>query len=99
MSQEPTTADLVELGDRFLEAVNRRDFDAVMCLFAADAVLDMSTGGLGPYEGAAAIREFLSEWTGAYEEIEGTAEEILVFDNGVTFSVIVQKGRPVGSSG
>ncbi len=35
----------------------------------------------------------------SYEEYEFEAEEILDLGNGVGFRVLVQKGRPVGSSG
>ena len=98
MSQEPTTPDLVELGQRMFEAANRRDFDAVLSFFAPDAVWE--TVGLGTtFEGVAAIRGFWQDWWAGYEELWVELEEPLDLGNGVTFGVVVTKGRPVGSSG
>ena len=98
MSEESTTPDLVDLGRRFLEAANRRDFDAMLSFFAPDAVWD-TLGGLGTFEGHGAIRAFWEDWYSSYEEAEIEPEEMLDLGNGVTFAVLVQKGRPVGSGG
>ncbi len=54
---------------------------------------------MGRFEGLPAIRGFLEDWWGAYEEFEAKAEEVLDLGNGVTFATILQAGRPVGSSG
>ena len=97
MSQESTTPDLVELGRRFVEAGNRRDIDAVMSHFAPDPVWE-SMGMATRFEGVAAIRGFYEDFIGAYEEYRAEPEEILDLGNGVTFSVIVQQGRFVGST-
>jgi ketosteroid isomerase-like protein len=51
------------------------------------------------FEGVAAIREFLGDFVGAYDEFGVEAEEILDLGNGVTLAVVDQKGRPHGSSG
>jgi ketosteroid isomerase-like protein len=100
MSQESTTPDPVELARRSVEAADRGDIDAILRTYAPDAVWDMNPlGGLGTYEGHPAIRRFLEDWHGNYEELEFAPEEILDLGNGVIFSVIAQKGRPVGSSG
>jgi ketosteroid isomerase-like protein len=97
MPEESTTPDLVELGERFLEAVNRRDLDAALSFFAPDAV--WATIGLGTtFEGVAAIHVFWQDWWASYEELRIEPEEILDLGNGVTFSVIVQQGRLVGST-
>jgi ketosteroid isomerase-like protein len=96
--EESMTPDLVELGRRFLEAASRGDFEAMLSFFAANAVWD-TLGGLGTFEGHAAIRDFWEDWYSNYEELEIEPEEIVDLDNGVTFAVLVQKGRPVGSSG
>jgi ketosteroid isomerase-like protein len=98
MSDESTTPDLVELGSRFLEAANRRDFDAMMGFFAPDAVWE----GMAlrtPFQGIAAIRGFWHDWWAGYEELWFGQEEVLDLGNGVVFSVVVQKARLVGSSG
>jgi ketosteroid isomerase-like protein len=99
MPEESTTADLVELQKRFTEAAHRRDLDAIMAFYAPDAVYDMSPMGMGVFEGQAAARGFLEDWFASYEEYEFEAEEILDLGNGVVFRVLIQKGRPVGSSG
>ena len=52
MSEESTTPDLVELSRRALEAVNRRDFDAMMSFYALDAVYHGTE--IGTFDGAAA---------------------------------------------
>jgi ketosteroid isomerase-like protein len=98
MPPEPTTSDLVARVHRLLEASNRGDVDTAMSFFDPDAVWE--TRGLGTsFEGVTAIRDFVEDWTGAYEEFETVNEEFLDLGNGVTFSVAVARGRPVGSRG
>jgi ketosteroid isomerase-like protein len=100
MSQEPTTPDPVELARRGIEAADRGDFDAILRTYAPDAVWDLNPlGGLGTFEGEVAIRGFWKDWYSSYEELEIEPEEILDLGNGVILSVVIQKGRPVGSSG
>lgn len=96
MPEEPTTPDLVELVGRAFEAANRRDLDAVASSFAEDATFD---GRVDTFEGRAAIRSFLEDWFGAYEEWEVGLEEVRDLGNGVVFAVVVQNGRPAGSAG
>jgi uncharacterized protein (TIGR02246 family) len=98
MSQESTTPDLVELVQRAIEAANRRDLDAVITSFAPDAVFEGR--GLGDiFEGRPAIRNFLEDWFGTYEELVIGLEEVSDLGNGVVFAVVTQDGRPVGSAG
>ena len=66
MSEESTTPDLVELVRRVTEAVNRRDFDAVMSFYAPDAVLRLTE--IGTFDGGAAIRGLFEDMMGSYEE-------------------------------
>ena len=99
MPEESTTPDLVERQKRLTEAGNRRDLDAMMAFYAPDGVYDMSPVGMGVFEGQAAARGFIEDWWASYEEHEFEAEEILDLGNGVGFRVLIQKGRPVGSSG
>jgi uncharacterized protein (TIGR02246 family) len=96
MSEDSTTPDLVELVGRAFEAANRRDLDAVVSSFAEDATFD---GRVDTIEGRAAIRSFIEEWFGAYEELEFGLEEVRDLGNGVVFAVVVQNGRPAGSAG
>jgi ketosteroid isomerase-like protein len=69
-----------------------------MNLFASDGVWDMSHGGAPVIEGRDAIRAFLEEWLGAYEEYEQEVEDLRDLGNGVTFAVFLQRGRPAGSN-
>jgi ketosteroid isomerase-like protein len=98
MSEESTTPDLVELTRRQFEAVNRRDLDAVMSLCPPDGVYD-TAHGLGTFEGPVAIRGFLEEWWGAFEELRFELEEVMDLGNGVVFAVVCQDARPAGSAG
>ena len=98
MSQKSTTPDLVELTSCFLEAVNRRDFDAGISFYAPDAVFE--SVGLGTsFEGLTAIRGFWEDMTVAYEEFEFRPQEILDLGNGVVFGVDRTSTRLVGSTG
>jgi uncharacterized protein (TIGR02246 family) len=96
MSEEFTTPDLVELVGRAFEAANRRNLDAVASSFAEDATFD---GRVDTLEGRAAIRSFLEEWFGSYEELEFGLEEVRDLGKGIVFAVVIQNGRPVGSAG
>jgi uncharacterized protein (TIGR02246 family) len=98
MSEESTTPDLVELVGTAFEAANRRDLDAVASSFAEDATFDGRALG-DHFEGRAAIRSFLEDWFGTYEELEFGLEEVRDLGNGVVFAVVVQNGRPAGSAG
>jgi uncharacterized protein (TIGR02246 family) len=96
MAEESTTPDLLELVGRAFEAANRRDLDAVASSFAEDATFE---GRVGDFDGRTAIRSFLEDWFGTYEELEFGLEEVRDLGNGVVFAVVVQNGRPAGSGG
>ena len=96
MSKEFTAPDPVELVRKQLEALDRGDLDGVMSSVAEDAVLD---GRADLIEGRAAIRGFLEEWFGAYEELDFELEEVSHLGGGVVFAVVIQDGRLVGSDG
>ncbi len=96
--EESTTPDLVELMGRAFEAANRRDLDAVASSFAEDATFDGRALG-DHFEGRAAIRSFLEDWFGAYEELEVGLEKVRDLGNGIVFAVVIQNGRLVGSAG
>jgi uncharacterized protein (TIGR02246 family) len=98
MSEESTTPDLVELVRGWFEAGNRRDLDAVTSSFAPDAILDGRVVG-DHFEGRAAIRSFLEEWFGTYEELEFGLEDVRDLGKEVVFAVVIQNGRPVSSAG
>jgi limonene-1,2-epoxide hydrolase len=99
VSEDPTIPNLVDRYRRSVEAANRGDFDAAMSSFGPDPVWDMSPAGVGTFNGAAAIRGFLEDWIAAYEEFEIDAEEIADLGNGVTYAVLLQRGRPIGGRG
>ena len=97
MPEKSTTPDQAELARRQIEAVNRRDMDALMSVCPPDGVYDTSPSGLGVFEGPAAIRAFLQEWWDAFEDLRFELEEAVDLGSGVTFSVVRQDARPVGS--
>jgi ketosteroid isomerase-like protein len=51
------------------------------------------------FDGRAAIRSFIEDWFGTYEELEFGLEEARDLGNGVVFAVVVQNSRPAGSGG
>src|ERR1700746_929286 len=99
MAEESTTPDLVERWRQASEAAERGEFEAVMSVYAPDAVWDASLPGVGTLKGMAAIRSFLEDWFGDYEEYEYQQEEGIDLGNGVVFVVGRVDGRPAGSTG
>jgi ketosteroid isomerase-like protein len=95
MAQESRTTDFVALARRFAEVFNNGDFDAVMSRYSPNAVWDATGMGLVTYEGHAAIREFLKEWFGFFEQSHLTLEEI----TDIIFTTCLLTGRMKGSSG
>jgi ketosteroid isomerase-like protein len=93
MPEVSTTPGPVELTRRAFEVVNQRDIDAVMSLFAPDAVLD---GRVEVCEGRPAIRAFLDGWFGSFAELRMEGEDVVVLDNWVVLAVVKQQGRLVG---
>jgi ketosteroid isomerase-like protein len=103
MPEESTAPDLEEAVRRAFEALNRGDVDVAICVFRPDAVWDASAvatveGGT-EHKGLAAIRKLLEEWMGSFEDFEVVREEFRDLGNGVTLTVNLQKGRPLGSIG
>jgi ketosteroid isomerase-like protein len=96
MSEESTTPDQVELVRDLVDALDRCDVDTFVSFNAPDAVLEAA---VGRFEGVAAITGFIEDWLANYEGFAATLEEVRDLGNGVTFSVIRQQGRLVGSSG
>jgi ketosteroid isomerase-like protein len=79
-----------------VEALDRVDLDGVMNSVAEDVVLD---GRVESLEGRAAIRGFLDDWFGAYEELGFELKEVSDLGGGVVFALAIQDGRPVGGDG
>ena len=99
MIEESTTPDLVRIARQAYEAMSRGDFDAVMSLFAADAVYDLSGAGLGTFEGEEAIRGFIEDWHRSWEDRRYEEEELLDLWHGVLLGVVRESGRLVGGHG
>jgi ketosteroid isomerase-like protein len=98
-SEDSTSADLVLLTQRIVDAGNARDVDAMLRFYAPDSVWDMSAVGLGTFEGREAIRGLFEDWFGAYEDYAQEAQEICDLGNGVTFGIFVMRGRSAGGAG
>jgi ketosteroid isomerase-like protein len=96
MSEAATTHDVVELVRGFFEALNRRDIDALMNFHTSDATWDASTTAAGAFEGAAAVKGFLTDWYSAFDDWSGEPEELRDLGNGVVFASVRWSGRPVG---
>ncbi len=99
MSEETTTPDLVELSRRAWDYSSDQNWEAVLGLFAPEAIFDMTPVGLGVYQGAAAIQAFFEDWRSGYVEFETCVDELFDLGNGVILSEARQKGRLAGSAG
>jgi ketosteroid isomerase-like protein len=92
MAEESARPELVELVCKQVEALDRGDLDGVMSSVTDDVVLD---GRFEVVEGRAAIRDFLDEWFGVYEDLDFELEEVSHLGGGVVFAVVSQDGRLV----
>src|SRR5262245_8926668 len=102
MPEEHTTPDLEESVRRSIEALNRRDFDAALSLYMPDAVLELSSLGMaaleeGPLVGHEAMRRFWEHLIESFQDFEFEGADFHDLGSGVTFGVLVQRGRPHGS--
>ena len=97
--EESATPDLVRLARQGYAAMSRGDLDAVMSLFAADAVYDASIVGIGTFVGAEAVRGFVEDWRRSWEDYRYEEEELLDLGHGVMLSVVRESGRLVGGNG
>ncbi len=96
MSDETATADLVELVRRTFDAFCDGDLDAVTSTFATDA--EWKSVGLGTsFKGTPAIRGFLAEWRGRYEDYEIELTEIQDLGSGVVLVKSSQSGSLLDS--
>jgi ketosteroid isomerase-like protein len=98
MSEASNMPDPAELARLQIEAVNRRDFDALLPYAAPNIIYDTSPSGFGVYEGEAAIREFIESYWQTFDELSFELEEFVDLGNGVTFAVNRQHALPAGSS-
>jgi ketosteroid isomerase-like protein len=91
VSQESTTPRLVERARLAIDAIGDHDLDAAMSFYAPHAVVEAV---VGRFEGLAAIRGFLDEWLGSYEEFQAEAEEVIALGNGVLVRCVRDGGPP-----
>ena len=94
MAEEFTTADVVRLTRALAEA---QGVEATMRFFGPQSVYDMSRFGLPVFEGYPAIRSFIEDWYGSYQEADDDLQEIVGLGNGVVFSAVRETARPSGS--
>jgi ketosteroid isomerase-like protein len=99
MMQSHGGADALTLTRRSFELADERDYDALMELFAADSVWDVSPWGLGSHTGLRAIRHFFQDWMGGFDEYAVEVEEMTDVGNGVVFVIAEQFARSAGSRG
>lgn len=98
MPEELTKPDPAELARLLVEAVNRRDVDALLARASPDIVYDTTPSGFGVYRGAAAIREFVEGYWKMFDELSFELEEFTDLGSGVTLAVNRQHARPAGSN-
>jgi ketosteroid isomerase-like protein len=97
MSEESATPDLLELGRRIFDAGRHADVDGLMGFYRSDVVIEVPDAGL-TFEGLTEIRHFFEDFFGLWEDLVSELEVLLDLGNGVTLSVISNRGRPVGST-
>jgi ketosteroid isomerase-like protein len=99
MPEESTTPDLEKLAQRWFDAANCRDVEAVASLTAHDVVWDRSRLGLEIAQGRDAVLQLLTTMWQPFDELRLEEEEVTEFGNGVGLIVLHQRGRPAGSIG
>jgi ketosteroid isomerase-like protein len=99
MSEESTTPDLGELTRHLFSSVNQGDLDRMMGFFGPYSLWDVTPWGLGAHSGTAAIRGFLENWIGSFDEYRVEVEEMLGLDNGVVLVIATQYAHSAGSRG
>ena len=99
MPEESTTPDPEERWQRFAYAINARDFDGAAAAYRPDAVWDGSATGVGVFEGREAIRSFIEDWYGAYQDFEQVIEEFRDLGDDVALVVTLHRAHLPGSGG
>jgi len=98
MSEKSTTPDLVEITRGLYAAANRRDVVAMLGYCAREAVLDGTDMGFGKFEGTGAIRAFIEDWWGSYEEYESLPDEIVQISDDLVLGLNNLVGRLPGTT-
>lgn len=99
MPEETETSELIKRTYAVYAALNSRNFDAVVGMFGAAAVWDVSRWGLGAKSGLDAIRQFLEDWFGSLDEYEVEVREIHDLGGGIIWAQVLQTARRAGSRG
>ena len=86
------TPDLAELFRQGFEALDGRDFDAIMSSYARGAVFDVSALGIGRFEGGI-IRRHFEDWESPVRGVRDRFGGVPEIGNGVVFAVARQTGR------
>jgi ketosteroid isomerase-like protein len=60
-------------------------------------VWDFNAWGIGTFKGRPAIRRFLEDWLGSYEEYRAERDETLDLGHGVVFIAYRERARPAAS--
>jgi ketosteroid isomerase-like protein len=89
-------ADPIELTVGVYDALNGRDFDALVAKFAPDSVWDVSRWGLGTHAGRGAISKFLHDWFGSLDRYEVRVHDMHHLGNGVVYATVLQIGHGGG---
>ncbi len=95
MSEESRTPDPVELVRRLSDAVGGIDAGALIRYFAPDAVF---LTGVGRFEGRDAIRGYVEDFNGSYDERTFASDEVHDLGNGVVWFPATITGRLRGTS-
>jgi hypothetical protein len=97
VSQESTTPDVEALTRETWKYFSDGDLDGLMRVFGPESLV-LGTG-LGTFEAPTAIRRYFEDWRSSYEDFGAYVEEVRDLGSGVTFAVVLQRARLVGSSG
>jgi ketosteroid isomerase-like protein len=99
MTEQSTTSSAIELTRGTFASASGGDLEDLSALLGPNTVFDASAWGLGTYTGPPAIRRFLEDWIGSFDEYEREAEEVIDLGHGVVFTATVTRARPSGSRG
>jgi ketosteroid isomerase-like protein len=97
MAEESTAPDLVERWRLAADALGRSDLDAGLSCFAPDAVWEVRPLAIR-FEGIAAIRSFVEDWIGNYDEYHQELVEGHNLGNDVVFALNRQDARLAGTT-
>jgi ketosteroid isomerase-like protein len=98
MAEESTTPNLVEVVTGLFEAADRGDWEAVLSVYAPDAVWQ-TDDGIFDAATPARIRGFWEEVAAMFEDFTIKVETVVDLGNGIVFSIYESGGRLAASTG